>query len=99
MGGRGGGSIAAGSLETQIRTAYNTLKNEPGGYVFLSRLREKLGGSKAEQDAALLDLDLQPGVYLIAETNQKVLTEQQRAQGIWIGGETKHLISFDERAQ
>ncbi len=83
------------AVEKQIRSAYHDLVVEPRGWVGLRTLRERLGGlARADVDVALLRLDLLPGVYLQPESDQKTLTEADRAAAIRIGGEAKHLLSI-----
>jgi hypothetical protein len=82
-------------VEKQIRSVYHDLVVEPRGWVGLRALRERLGLSRADVDAALLRLDLLPGVYLQPESDQKTLTEADRAAAIRIGGEAKHLLSIE----
>jgi hypothetical protein len=84
------------AVEKQIRLAYHELVLEPRGWIGLRALRERLGGlPRADVDAALLRLDLLPGVYLQPESDQKTLTEADRAAAIRIGGEAKHLLSIE----
>jgi hypothetical protein len=84
------------SVEELIKLAYHEMVPEPRGWVGLRALRERLGGlPQADVDAALLRLDLLPGVYLQPESDQKSLTEADRAAAIRIGGEPKHLLSIE----
>jgi hypothetical protein len=85
-------------VEEQIRAGYESLAARPGAWVSLTRLRASLAGLPRQVvDETLLRLDLQPDVYLIAEANQKVLTDADRAAAIRIGGENKHLLSIETR--
>jgi len=82
----------------RIRSAFAELAHRKDDFVSLARLRDRLVGmSRAEQDAALLDLDLEPGVYLVPEDDQRSLTATERAASIRIGCEDKHRISIEER--
>jgi hypothetical protein len=82
-------------LGKRIRSAYEELVAEAGGWIGLRRLRERLADvPPPEVDAALLRLDLQPGIYLEPESNQKTLSDLDRAAAIRIGGEDKHLLSI-----
>lgn len=82
--------------EHQVRSSYQRLAANPGGWVGLVRLRAELAGlSRAEQDVVLRQLFRAPDVSLIPEENQKVLTAEDRAAAIEIGGENKHLIAID----
>jgi hypothetical protein len=86
----------ATAIEDRIRSAYQELVSEPGGWVGLRRLRERLADvGRTELDEALLRLGLRPEVYLEREMNQKSLTDDDWAAAIRIGGEPKHLLSID----
>ena len=83
-------------VEERIRTAYAALTARPGAYVSLTRLRAAVSElPRPDVDEALLQMDLQPHVYLIAEANQKTLSDSDRAAAIRIGGENKHLLSIE----
>ncbi|MEV4707924.1 hypothetical protein [Actinoplanes sp. NPDC049316] len=82
-------------LETRIRKAYATLAPQSGDYIMLDELRAELpGATRQDVDAALLRLQLAPDVHLVPESNQKVLTDRQRAAAIDIGNQPKHLIAI-----
>ena len=83
-------------VEQQLRVAYARLAGRPGGWVGLARLREAVPGvARDDIDAALVSLYQQPGVSLIPEENQKVLTEADRAAAVRIGDQNKHLIAIE----
>jgi hypothetical protein len=83
-------------VEKRIRATYEDLAARPGAWVSLARLRAVVYElPRHEVDEALLRLDIQPHVYLIAEANQKILTDADRAAAIRIGGENKHLLSIE----
>jgi hypothetical protein len=83
-------------VEERIRAAYEALAARPGAWVSLTRLRVALSElTRHDVDEALLRIDLQPHVYLIAEANQKILSDADRAAAIRIGGENKHLLSIE----
>ncbi|KHO20642.1 hypothetical protein [Mycolicibacterium setense] len=82
--------------EIQLRTAYSGLAARPGGWVSLLRLREAVPGlTRPTVDAALISLYQQPGVSLIPEENQKVLTPADREAAVEIGNQNKHLIAIE----
>lgn len=82
--------------EEQLRSAYTRLAALPGGWVSLVRLREAVPGlARDEVDAALINLYQQPGVSLIPEENQKVLTAADRAAAVQIGDQNKHLMAIE----
>jgi hypothetical protein len=83
-------------VEDRIRHAYAGLTSRPGGWVSLTRLRIELADTpRAEVDAALHTLFRAPGVSLIPEENQKVLTAADRDAAVVIGDENKHLIAIE----
>ena len=89
-------ALDAASVEKRIRSAYQELVQEPRGWIGLRPLREKLGDlPQGDVDEGLLRLDLLPGVYLQPESDQKNLTDADRAAAIRIGGELKHLLSIE----
>ncbi|MEV0673795.1 hypothetical protein [Mycobacterium sp. NPDC050441] len=82
--------------EAQLRTAYAGLTTRPGGWVSLLRLRQAVPGlPRPTVDAALISLYQQPGVSLIPEENQKVLTPADRDAAVEIGNQNKHLIAIE----
>ncbi len=87
---------AAADVTEWIESAYDSLVGRRGGWVSLTRLRGALGGiPRDELDDALRQLSRRPQVYLIPEANQKILTPEDRAAAVELGGEAKHLLSID----
>ncbi|MCV7281724.1 hypothetical protein H7J88_19020 [Mycolicibacterium flavescens] len=84
------------TLDDRIRRAYVDLAPRPGGWVSLTTLRSAVpDADRADVDAALRTLYRQPGVSLIPEENQKVLTAADRDAAVDIGGQPKHLIAIE----
>jgi hypothetical protein len=82
------------AVEDQVLSAYRRLVARPGGWVGLALLRNELAHiPRAELDIALRHLYRTPGVTLIPEENQKVITAEDRAAAIEIGDQHKHLIA------
>ncbi|MEU4645259.1 hypothetical protein [Micromonospora sp. NPDC023814] len=80
---------------TLVRQAYQGLAATPGDYVMLSDLRSVLDDlSRAEVDAALIQLNRERNVHLVPESNQKVLRPEERAAAVSIGNQEKHLIAI-----
>lgn len=79
-----------------VRAAYEAaLAEKPAGsnrYVPLSNVRKQLGGTRAEQDKALLQLAREPDIDLIPEENQKVLTQAERDGALSLGNHPVHLM-------
>ena len=85
------------AVKADIRTAVAELEREPGGWIGLADLREKLGdgSSRKEVDDALHALLDEPGVRIIPVANSKALKPRDRAAAVQIGGEDNHVISID----
>ena len=87
---------AADGTEDRLRAAYTRLAARPGGWVSLVRLRDEVPDvTRDAVDAALISLYQQPGVSLIPEENQKVLTPADRTAAVTIGDQHKHLIAIE----
>ena len=86
----------AADVTERIETTYDSLVGRPGGWVSLTRLRGALDRvPRDEIDEALRQLSRRPQVYLIPEANQKILTPEDRAAAVDLGGEAKHLLSIE----
>jgi hypothetical protein len=86
------------ALDRQVRAAYAAVAAEPHAWVGLAALREALNGSgRDEVDQALHRLNRAADVNIIPESNQKVLTREDRDAAIRIGGEDRHLIAIVAR--
>lgn len=83
-------------LEERVRAAYVRLAARAGGWVDLVRLRQELPDvSRHDLDGALTRMYGIPGVSLIPEENQKVLSDADRAAAVSIGDQDKHLIAIE----
>ncbi|MEU4781318.1 hypothetical protein [Micromonospora sp. NPDC023633] len=84
-----------GALEALIRAAYRELAREPGAWVGLADLRERLGGQdRATVDATLRAMVRQDGVRIIPVANTKSLTARDRAAAVRIGDEENHTLAI-----
>lgn len=82
-------------LDERVRKAYSSLTARPGDHLMLQDLREALPDvGRADLDAVLVQLHRSRDVALVPESNQKVLTDAQRAAAINIGNQLKHLIAI-----
>jgi hypothetical protein len=82
-------------LRTRIVNAYDALKDEPAGWVSLTRLRPFFGDvSRAAMDEALRKVSREPGVTIAPQSNQKMLTDADHAAALHIGGQDKHVLSI-----
>jgi hypothetical protein len=88
--------LATPEADVEIRSAYQILAKEPGDWVRLGQLRDKLELPREIVDEALLRLDLRPEVRLIAEINQKSLSDAERKAAIRIGNQEKHLLAIEQ---
>lgn len=83
------------NLETRLRNAYAALATEPRASVALARLRPFFEDvPRSDVDEALRQLSQAPDVSLAPEENQKSLTDADRAAGIHLGGQDKHLLAI-----
>ncbi len=86
------------AIDRQVRAAYAEVAPEPSTWVGLAALRNALNGeSRGEVDQALHRLNRAADVNIIPESNQKMLTEEDRDAAIRIGGEDRHLIAIVAR--
>jgi hypothetical protein len=82
-------------VEARIRKAYGELAPRAGAWIMLDKIRRALGPiSREEVDGALISLHRAPDVRLVPESNQKVLTDSERAAAVSIGNQDKHLIAI-----
>jgi hypothetical protein len=87
---------AADDLPAGIETAYRGLAPAPGQFVSLRELRLRLPGRpRPELDAALAALYAAQRVNLIPQSDQRALSDADRAAAVRVGGEDKHLISIE----
>ena len=89
-------SSAGPSDEELVREVYNRLAARPGDWVGLVRLRAALPDvAHRDLDDTLRRMYRKPGVHLIPEENQKVLTADDRDASVLIGEQHKHLIAIE----
>jgi hypothetical protein len=82
-------------LRTRIVNAYEALVSEPQGWVSLTRLRPFFGDvPRAALDEALRKLSREAGVNIAPESNQKMLTDEDAAAALHLGGQDKHLLAI-----
>lgn len=86
------------SYEDRIHNAYRRViaqqGGQPGDWVTLTDLRPEIGGHREHVDAALLTLSRSRQANLIAQANQKILTEHDRDCAVRVGIDDCHLISI-----
>ncbi|MFD9705928.1 hypothetical protein [Lentzea sp. NPDC059081] len=92
-------ALRSGDLESLIRSAYSDLATAPEDWIRLARIRTRLNGAdKSEVDDALLEMMKTGTVHLAPDSNTKMLTSEDRAAAVRIGGEDLHLIAIEERS-
>ncbi|MET0900370.1 MAG: hypothetical protein ABWY45_20850 [Mycobacterium sp.] len=84
------------SDEARVQQVYGRLAAQSGDWVALVRLRAALPDVDHEDlDDTLRRMYRIPGVHLIPEENQKVLTDDDRLAAVVIGEQHKHLIAIE----
>ncbi|MGB7238367.1 MAG: hypothetical protein WBD41_20635 [Rhodococcus sp. (in: high G+C Gram-positive bacteria)] len=84
------------NIETRVREAYSRLADRKGELIAIQLIREKLTDiPKPKLDRALGDMYRIDDVVLIAQENQKDLTEAVRKGSITIAGRPVHLIAIE----
>lgn len=81
-------------VELLVVDAYRALAAQPGEFVRLRELRERLSFiARADVDSALERMYRAQQVNLVPQENQQVLTEADRSSALRVGDEFKHLLS------
>lgn len=95
----GKGQVTIGQVQKDIRAAYDKIASKPGEWISLAGLRDKLSQDlpRDQVDAALRGLERRDDVHITPESNQKTLTDRQRAAAVNIGDQDKHLISMGRK--
>ncbi|HEY5396126.1 MAG TPA: hypothetical protein VIL16_12090 [Trebonia sp.] len=83
-------------LTACIEAGYRSLAPGSGEFVSLRELRLQLPGRpRPDVDAALTTMFTTQRINLIPQSNQRALSDADRAAALRIGGEYKHLISIE----
>jgi hypothetical protein len=80
-------------VEQAIRTVYAQLADGPAAPVRLSALRARLDGLPLDPELTRM-ADL-PGVHLREEANQQLLTDDDRAAALRLGGLDRHNLQIE----
>lgn len=80
-------------VEQAVRTVYAQLAEAPAAPVRLSALRGRLSG--LDLDAELTRMADLPGVHLREEANQQLLTDDDRAAALRLGGLDRHNLQIE----
>jgi len=86
-------------VENKIRKAYADLATRPGEYVPLASVRDRLAEEnmdRAEVDAALGRMAVQPGHHLIPWDNRKALSAKDREAALRFGGQDNHVLRIED---
>jgi hypothetical protein len=78
--------------EARIRSAYEIAGART---MRLSQLRELTPDSRADLDRVLTRMALQDGVHVRGESDQKTLTDHDRAAAIILGGAARHTLYIE----
>lgn len=78
----------------KLYEAWESIAGDSGGYASLAKIRAAVGGTRQEQDEALMAVLKARDALLLPESNQKVLTREERAAAINVGNQDKHIIKF-----
>lgn len=91
-------AVRAAQIENRVRRAWNEQDKIPGGFVFLSDIREHAllrDLDRSEVDAAIGRLARERGVRVAPLDNTKALTRLQREAALRLGDSDRHLIAFE----
>ena len=93
---RTGGSAGSDPLPTSpvtdMRAAYARLR-EPGEWASIADLRDQTPHlTRDQQDLALRRIEQMDDANVVPESNQKALSERERAAAVVIGDQPKHLV-------
>lgn len=83
----------------QITNGIIDILAEARDFVSLADIRaewDTIGTGRAAVDQALTELHATRRIVLIPESNQKTLTDAQRAAALWLGGENRHVACLPQ---
>jgi hypothetical protein len=82
-------------LQGQIIDAYWDLTSGAGEFVSLTRILRVVGPVEhADFNEAVRLLNRRPDVNVVPESNQKILTAEDRAAAVVIGDQAKHHVAM-----
>lgn len=88
--------LSGAGAEALITAAYRELAPAPGEFVGLRELRSRLpGADRVRVDRALKEMYAAQRVNLVPRSNQRALSDADRAAAVRLGGEHKHMISIE----
>ncbi|MGH3248148.1 MAG: hypothetical protein ACRDOI_18385 [Trebonia sp.] len=81
-------------VEKLVMETYHELAAEPGEFVKLRELRDRLSVvARPDLDSALEGMYRAQRINLVPQANQQALTDADRQSALRVGGEFKHLLS------
>ncbi|WAC56469.1 MarR family transcriptional regulator [Gordonia sp. SL306] len=84
-------------VDRRIRAAYAQSARGPGAWVAMTTLRARLPDVEAgELDDALVRLQRRPGVSLIPQEDQMLLTDADRSAAVRVGTQLCHLFAIED---
>jgi len=85
-------------LELRIRKVYHSLAPHSGAWIMHTAVRSQLGDVPGEAlDEAFRSLSRAEDVEMMPESNQKMLTDEDRRNAVRVGGQDTHLIAIGTR--
>lgn len=85
-------------LDGRIRKVYESLVPRPGAWLRHTIVRQQLGDVPSEAlDEAFRLLSQAEDVEMMPESNQKILTDEDRRSAVRVGGQDTHLIAIGTR--
>jgi hypothetical protein len=80
----------------EIKRAYGTFAGQYGqGWMMLAEVANRVDMDHDSLTAGVLFLmRTEDRFHVIPESNQKVLTKDERAAAVWIGNQWRHLIGW-----
>lgn len=77
-----------------LKALADTIAYTGGDWATIDALRDEVMGLRADFDETAIWLAKNGWIHLAAEENQKTITEGNRRNALWFGGEYKHLVRF-----
>lgn len=98
QGGAPKAAAPAADMDQKVQDAYRDLSASEGSMVSLASLRERIGGTRQEQDEVLIRLSRERKIRLVSESDQASLTQAQRDASINLGNMKRHHIVVEGAA-
>jgi hypothetical protein len=90
------GMVPAAEVEARVRAAYAGLTRQPGDWVGLADLRDRLPGiDRVQVDAVLVAMNRTRPVRIVPESNQVTLSERESRASVLIGNQHRHMIAIE----